>query len=95
MKTKCDKYFQADYTPQLRRFIVSVHRTASWGALGCEQIRMTGDMLGGLRPIYPMRVCLADEFGGPPPPVNEYLYREGCLMAQFVRYVVVKMGRPS
>jgi len=49
--------------------------------------------LGGLRPIYPMRVCLAGEFGGPPPPVNEYLYREGCLMAQYVRYVVVKDGK--
>jgi hypothetical protein len=64
------------------------------GALGCEQIRPAGDILGGLRPIYPIRVCLAGrQPGAPEPPKNEYLFREGCRLARYVRYVILKDGK--
>lgn len=62
------------------------------GQLGCQQIRPAGDFLGGLRPVYPLRVCLAGKPGDPPPPENTYMFREGCLLAQYVRYVIQKDG---
>lgn len=63
------------------------------GQLGCSQIRQPGDVLSGLRPTYPLRVCLAGTPGGAELPKGEYLYREGCLAAYFIRYVIQKDGK--
>jgi hypothetical protein len=64
------------------------------GTQGCEEIRPAGDILGGLRPIYPMQVCLFGRPGAPAPPDDEYIFREGCLLPKYIRYVILKDGRP-
>lgn len=61
------------------------------GALGCEQIRVPGELLGGLRPFYPLRICLTGKPGATPP--SQFIYTEGCLLAKFVRYVIYKDGQ--
>ena len=61
------------------------------GALGCDQIRTPGDLLGGLQPFYPMRICLTGKPGATPP--AQFIYKEGCLLAKFVRYVIYKDGQ--
>jgi hypothetical protein len=62
------------------------------GALGCEEIRPAGNFLGGLRPSYPLRVCLSGRPGAPPLPETEYIFREGCMLPKYIRYLVVKDG---
>lgn len=61
------------------------------GSLGCDQIRTPGDLLGGLQPFYPMRLCLTGKPGATPP--AQFVYKEGCLLAKFVRYVIYKDGQ--
>jgi hypothetical protein len=65
--------------------------TSPLAAFGCDQLRSTGDLAGGLQPDYPMRMCIV--FGPEHLPEREYLYNEGCLMPQFVRYVIWKDGQ--
>lgn len=62
------------------------------GQLGCEQLRLPGEVLGGLQPAYPIRVCLARLPASEQLPESEYIYREGCLMADYIRYVILKDG---
>lgn len=63
------------------------------GRLGCEQIRPVGDALGGLQPAYPMRACLALRTGDQPLAEGDFIYRDGCLMAEYVRYVILQDGQ--
>lgn len=63
------------------------------GQLGCEQIRPPGEVLGGLQPAYPMRACLVLRQAGEPLAEGEFIYREGCLMAEYVRYVILEDGQ--
>ncbi len=62
------------------------------GQLGCEQIRPPGELLGALRPVYPMRLCLVLRNAGQQLDEGEYVYREGCLTSEYVRYVIQKDG---
>jgi hypothetical protein len=62
------------------------------GQFGCEQIRQPGMVLNGLQPAYPLRVCLVLSDASQPLAEGEYVYREGCLMSEYVRYVVNKDG---
>lgn len=60
------------------------------GALGCRQLRLAGDVMAGLQPAHPLRVCLT---GGPGQPIpSQFLYREGCLLPQYIRYVIQEDG---
>jgi hypothetical protein len=62
------------------------------GQLGCEQIRPAGEILSGLQPSYPMFVCLVQREAGKPLAESDYIYREGCLLAEYVRYVIQENG---
>lgn len=62
------------------------------GRLGCEQIRPVGEVMGGLQPGYPLYVCLVFGEAGKPLPGDEFIYREGCLMAEYVRYAILQDG---
>lgn len=62
------------------------------GQLGCEQIRPPGELLGALQPAYPMRLCLVLRNASQRLDKGEYVYREGCLMSEYVRYVIQKDG---
>ena len=62
------------------------------GQLGCEQIRLPGDVLGGMQPAYPLRICVVQRPASERLPENEYIYSEGCLMADYIRYVILKDG---
>jgi hypothetical protein len=63
------------------------------GQLGCEQIRPPGEVLSGLQPNYPIRVCLAQRDASEPLAEGEYIYRDGCLLADYVRYVILEDGQ--
>jgi hypothetical protein len=62
------------------------------GQLGCEQIRPPGDVLAALQPAYPVRMCLVLRDASQRLAEGEYVYREGCLMSEYVRYVISKDG---
>jgi hypothetical protein len=62
------------------------------GRLGCEQIRPVGDVMSGLQPGYPLYVCLVQGEAGKPLAEDEYIYREGCLMVEYVRYAILEDG---
>jgi hypothetical protein len=62
------------------------------GRLGCTEIRLPGQVLDGLQPAYPLRLCLAAHQPGERLAEGEFIYREGCLMAEYVRYVVIEDG---
>jgi hypothetical protein len=63
------------------------------GQIGCEQLRQPGEVLGKLQPAYPLRMCLIRSVSGQPPAEGEFIYREGCLMSEYVRYVVMENGQ--
>lgn len=63
------------------------------GQLGCDYIATPGSYLGGLDPAYPLNLCWKLGRGGQTLPRDQYLYREGCLLPQYVRYVVVQNGQ--
>jgi hypothetical protein len=63
------------------------------GRLGCEQLRDPGDMIGGLEPQLPIKICLVYGRGAERLPVGEYLYNEGCSMPMYVRYAIQRDGQ--
>jgi hypothetical protein len=63
------------------------------GQKGCEQIRLPGEVLSELQPAYPLRMCLIRSVSGQPLAEGEFIYREGCLLSEYVRYAVVKDGQ--
>lgn len=58
------------------------------GALGCKFLRNPGDMLGGLNPAMPLVVCILRGKPGERLATDQYIYREGCLLPDYVRYIV-------
>lgn len=62
------------------------------GQLGCEQIRPPGDVLGGLQPAYPIRACLVLRDASQRLAEGEFIYRDGCLMGEYIRYVILADG---
>ena len=58
------------------------------GRLGCEQISTPGMYLGGLEPAYPLNVCWIAQTTGD----SQYVYREGCLLPQYLSYVIWENG---
>ncbi len=59
------------------------------GKLGCQQIRPPGDYLGGLEPDYPIIICLTQaKPTDTKPPKEDYVYAEGCLLKQYLNYVI-------
>ena len=62
------------------------------GVLGCAEIRPPGEVLDGLQPAYPLRVCVASHQPGVRLAEGEYIYSEGCRMPEYIRYVVIKEG---
>lgn len=62
------------------------------GKLGCDQIRPPGNLLGGLDPAYPLNVCLITRTPDEQPDESEYLYSDGCLLRDYVRYVIWRQG---
>ncbi len=69
-----------------------VCRSGALGALGCAEIRLPGEVLGGLQPAYPLRACLAAHQPGERLAEGEFIYREGCLISDYIRYVVINDG---
>jgi hypothetical protein len=61
-------------------------------ALGCEEVRPPGQVLDGLQPAYPLRLCLAAHQPGERLVEGEFIYHGGCLMSEYIRYVVIKDG---
>lgn len=59
---------------------------------GCAQISEPGEFLGGLEPAYPLNICWLTPPLGERPQPDEYLYSSGCLLPEYVRYVVFKDG---
>lgn len=63
------------------------------GQLGCEQIRPPGEVLSGLQPDFPLQVCIAQHDASEPLAEGEFIYRDGCLRADYVRYVILEDGQ--
>jgi hypothetical protein len=63
------------------------------GQLDCDYIATPGSYLGGLDPAYPLNLCWRLGRGGQTLPREQYLYREGCLLPQYARYVIVQDGQ--
>ena len=63
------------------------------GQNGCEQLRLPGEVLSGLQPAFPLRLCLKRSNGSQPLAEGEFIYREGCLMSEYVRYAVIQDGQ--
>ena len=63
------------------------------GQIGCEQIRPPGDVLGGLQPAYPIRACLVLRDASQRLAEGEFVYRDGCLMGEYIRYVILADGQ--
>ena len=67
--------------------------------LGCNSIRPVSELMGGLKPAFPIAVCQYDPNSRPEladkstPPRSEYFYSTGGLLQQYVRYVVFKDNR--
>lgn len=60
------------------------------GQKGCEQLRLPGEVLGGLQPSYPLRLCIIRADSGQPLAEGEFIYREGCLISEYVRYAIMQ-----
>jgi hypothetical protein len=80
--------FLKDFCPPNEYGVRACHPQSLPARLGCEQVRDPGDVLGGLEPAYPIKVCLSS-----PPEVElnegEYLYNEGCSRPAYVRYLIL------
>ncbi len=63
----------------------------SLGSLGCDEIQKPPDLLGALKPAFPIALCFvlphrrADRQA---PPQGSYLYRQGGMLARYARYVI-------
>lgn len=62
------------------------------GSLGCDELDAAGDYLGGLSPAYPINLCWKIGMGGERLSQDEYLYRTGCLLPRYARYVIQRDG---
>ena len=60
--------------------------------MGCDTVTTAGDYLGGLEPAEPLVVCWQFD-NQSDPEEGIYLYREGCLFPEYVRYVIERDGQ--
>jgi hypothetical protein len=63
------------------------------GRLGCDYITAPGDYLGGLEPKDPLNLCWKLGAGGLFLTSDEYIYRDGCLLPLYARYVIQRDGQ--
>jgi len=63
------------------------------GQNGCDQLRLPGEVLSRLQPAFPLRLCLTVRSRSQPLAEGEYIYREGCLLSEYMRYAVVEDGQ--
>jgi len=70
--------------------------------LGCSRLQAPSGLLGALDPAYPIMICRLDPYGGgssegPAALMDRmeeegYLYRRGCMMPSYIRYVIWRDG---
>lgn len=65
-------------------------KTAPFSSFGCTSIRST-TRLGALKPDVPIMMCTISSFDRSPPQPN--VYDAGCLVRQYVRYIVFQDGK--
>lgn len=59
------------------------------GELGCQMIRPPGNFLGGLKPEYPIYICLTQARSPEEKPSeSEFIYAEGCLLKHYLNYII-------
>jgi hypothetical protein len=63
------------------------------GILGCDTIAAPGDYLGGLDPALPINLCWKLGANGLRLEKDQFIYRDGCLLPQYARYVVQQDGK--
>ena len=63
------------------------------GQLGCSELAIAGDYLGGLEPDLPLGLCLVVQPPGNTLPSGEYIYRDGCMLPRYIRYVIQQDGQ--
>jgi hypothetical protein len=63
------------------------------GKLGCDYIAAPGDYLGGLEPKDPLNLCWKIGAGGQTLSKDEYIYRDGCMLPRYARYVIQRDGK--
>ncbi len=63
------------------------------GQLGCEWIAAPDEALSDLEPPYPINICWLRGYGGQFLTSEEYIYRTGCMLPQYARYVVQRQGQ--
>jgi len=62
------------------------------GRLGCNWIEAPDAGLSNLEPQVPLNVCWSTGVGGQRLPPEEYVYRKGCMLPQYVHYVIQEDG---
>lgn len=62
------------------------------GRLGCDDLALAGDYLGGLNPSHPINICWVLGSGGNFLAEEAYVYRTGCLLPRYARYVIERDG---
>ena len=63
------------------------------GRSGCDYIAAPGDYLGGLEPKDPINLCWKLGAGGQALTKEEYIYRDGCMLPLYARYVIQRDGQ--
>ena len=63
------------------------------GRLGCEWIDAPDADLSGLEPPYPINLCWSRGEGGQWSSDADYIYRRGCMLPQYARYVIERDGQ--
>ena len=62
--------------------------------LGCTKVSKPSDLLGGLKPAFPLAVCRQTIMRSQPQPTpRDYFYRSGGLLPVYIRYIVYKDGK--
>ena len=62
------------------------------GQLGCDHLSPVGEYLGALDPARPLSLCWVTGAGGEFLESTEYIYRDGCRLPQFARYLTEQDG---
>ena len=62
------------------------------GQLGCSWIEDPNPGLKDLEPQNPLNLCWVIGAGGQRLPAEEYVYRKGCMLPQYARFVVQQSG---
>jgi hypothetical protein len=63
------------------------------GQLGCDYIADPGEYLGGLEPKDPLNLCWKIGESGQRLSQDDFIYRDGCLLPLYARYVIQRDGQ--